>query len=69
MYGPWKGLEGMPFRAWVAALEALGYVVEWRVIGAADLGDPTDQQWELAPNASTTRATSSKEHEVGPRCI
>lgn len=41
---PLKGLKGMHFRAWVAALEALGYVVEWRIICAADLGDPTTRE-------------------------
>lgn len=33
--------KGEFFRAWVGKLRALGYVVEWRVLNAADYGAPT----------------------------
>lgn len=32
---------GETFRRWVKSLERLGYVVEWRVLNAADFGAPT----------------------------
>lgn len=35
---------GEHFREWKAALEALGYVVEWRVLCAADYGAPTTRK-------------------------
>ena len=37
---PIKSREGELFKAWVNALEALGYRVEWRVLNAADYGTP-----------------------------
>jgi DNA (cytosine-5)-methyltransferase 1 len=36
--------KGELFRAWVAALEACGYRVEWRTLCAADYGDPTTRR-------------------------
>lgn len=33
--------RGETFREWVAAFEALGYVVDWRILCAADYGAPT----------------------------
>ena len=36
--------KGEVFRAWVATLEALGYTVGWRVLRAADYGDPTTRE-------------------------
>ncbi|HYF37006.1 MAG TPA: DNA cytosine methyltransferase [Prosthecobacter sp.] len=36
--------KGELFRAWVKALEASGYRVEWRVLCAADYGDPTTRR-------------------------
>tara|TARA_R110000851_G_scaffold120002_2_gene248112 strand:- start:2226 stop:3677 length:1452 start_codon:yes stop_codon:yes gene_type:complete len=38
---PVKARKGETFRKFVAKLEALGYVVEWRVLNAADYGTPT----------------------------
>lgn len=37
---PIKSREGDLFHAWVTALEAIGYRVEWRVLNAADYGTP-----------------------------
>lgn len=37
---PIKKREGELFHAWVRALEAIGYRVEWRVLNAADYGTP-----------------------------
>lgn len=36
-----KKLEGSMFQAWTRVLQCLGYRVEWRLINAADYGDPT----------------------------
>lgn len=36
--------RGESFRAWVADLRGLGYQVEWRVLCAADYGDPTTRR-------------------------
>lgn len=41
---PVKSREGETFRAWVGALEGLGYRVEWRVLNAADYGDATTRE-------------------------
>jgi site-specific DNA-cytosine methylase len=41
---PLAGLEGLHFRAWVAALQALGFKVEWRIICCADYGDATTRE-------------------------
>jgi DNA (cytosine-5)-methyltransferase 1 len=38
---PIKERKGEDFRAFVADLQGLGYQVEWRVLCAADYGDPT----------------------------
>lgn len=38
---PLKTKRGATFLAWVGALESLGYSVDWRVLCAADYGDPT----------------------------
>lgn len=38
---PIKERKGEDFRAFVADLQGLGYAVEWRVLCAADYGDPT----------------------------
>ena len=39
-----KARRGEYFRRWVKALEAAGYVVEWRVLVACDFGDPTSRK-------------------------
>lgn len=36
--------EGDTFRAWIKAQQDLGYVVEWRVLNAADYGAPTSRR-------------------------
>lgn len=41
---PLASRKGEVFRAWVATLEALGYQVDWRVLRAADYGDPTTRE-------------------------
>jgi DNA (cytosine-5)-methyltransferase 1 len=41
---PIKGGLGAEFLRWVGALEKLGYRVEWRVLCAADYGDPTTRK-------------------------
>jgi len=41
---PLKSKRGETFRAWVRALESLGYRVEHRVLNAADYGDPTTRR-------------------------
>ena len=41
---PMKRLAGSCFRAWVAAIEARNYVVEWRILNCADYGDATTRR-------------------------
>lgn len=41
---PLKRKRGATFRAWVGMLESLGYRVEWRILCAADFGDPTTRE-------------------------
>ena len=41
---PLKSKRGMTFRAFVAALESLDYTVDWRILNAADYGDPTTRR-------------------------
>lgn len=41
---PVSSRKGETFRAWVAALESLGYRVEWRTLNAADYGDATTRK-------------------------
>lgn len=41
---PLKSKRGETFRAWVATLESLGYRVDWRLLCAADYGDPTTRK-------------------------
>lgn len=36
--------KGDTFRAWVAMLESLGYKVDWRILCAANYGDPTTRE-------------------------
>lgn len=38
---PIKAKKGLYFEAWVQALWAMGYAVEWRLLNAADFGDAT----------------------------
>jgi DNA (cytosine-5)-methyltransferase 1 len=41
---PLKTKRGATFLAWVSSLESLGYTVDWRVLCAADYGDPTTRR-------------------------
>ncbi|HYG22743.1 MAG TPA: DNA cytosine methyltransferase [Verrucomicrobiae bacterium] len=41
---PLKTKKGEVFSAWVSCLESLGYRVDWRVLCAADYGDPTTRK-------------------------
>lgn len=41
---PNRRLKGKYFLAWVGALEAAGFKVEWRVLNAADFGDATTRE-------------------------
>lgn len=41
---PLKSKRGHTFRAWVTTLESLGYRVDWRILCAADYGDPTTRK-------------------------
>lgn len=41
---PIKARAGEDFRAFVERLEVMGYVVEWRVLNAADFGAPTSRR-------------------------
>lgn len=41
---PIKSRRGEYFRAWVAALEAVGFKVDWKVVCCADFGDPTTRR-------------------------
>ncbi len=41
---PLKSKKGATFRAWIATLESLGYRVGWRILCAADYGDPTTRR-------------------------
>lgn len=41
---PIRDRSGETFRKWVSRLEAAGYVVEWRVLCAADYGAPTTRR-------------------------
>lgn len=51
-WGPCSLVTGRPipsrrgeyFRAWVAALEAVGFRVDWKVVCCADFGDPTTRR-------------------------
>lgn len=38
---PMKSKKGETFKAFINTLESLGYRVEWRILNAADYGDPT----------------------------
>lgn len=43
-YVPDPAAKGRTFKKWVAALKKLGYVVEWKVLCAADYGVPTTRR-------------------------
>jgi len=38
------GQKGKTFRAFVASIRSLGYTVDWRILCAADYGDPTTRK-------------------------
>jgi DNA (cytosine-5)-methyltransferase 1 len=41
---PIESRKGETFRAWIQAIESHGYHVEWRILCAADFGDPTTRK-------------------------
>jgi DNA (cytosine-5)-methyltransferase 1 len=41
---PIQSLRGKTFRAFISGLRSLGYSVDWRVLTAADYGDPTTRR-------------------------
>jgi len=41
---PIKKRKGETFRAFIAALQSLGYIVDWKILTAADYGDPTTRR-------------------------
>ncbi len=41
---PIKTLRGECFKAWVAALKARNYIVDWRIVNCADYGDATSRR-------------------------
>jgi DNA (cytosine-5)-methyltransferase 1 len=41
---PLASKRGQTFQAFLDALRSLGYVVDWRILNAADYGDPTTRQ-------------------------
>lgn len=41
---PIKSKRGACFKAWVAALEARNYIVDWRIVNCADFGDATTRR-------------------------
>lgn len=41
---PIKSRKGETFRAWLNALDSLGYTLEWQVVNCADYGDPTTRK-------------------------
>jgi len=69
---PLKSKKGETFKAFIAALRSLGYKVEWRVLNAADYGDPTTRErlfimakrgnrritWPVPTHAARTKQTS-----------
>jgi DNA (cytosine-5)-methyltransferase 1 len=41
---PVQSLKGKTFRAFISSLQSLGYTVDWRILCAADYGDPTTRR-------------------------
>lgn len=41
---PLKSRKGELFQAWLAAIRAIGYSVDYKILNAADYGDPTTRQ-------------------------
>jgi DNA (cytosine-5)-methyltransferase 1 len=41
---PIKNLKGKTFRAFITSLRSLGYTVDWKILIAADYGDPTTRR-------------------------
>jgi DNA (cytosine-5)-methyltransferase 1 len=41
---PVQSLKGKTFRAFISGLRSLGYTVDWRILCAADYGDPTTRR-------------------------
>jgi DNA (cytosine-5)-methyltransferase 1 len=60
---PIPGRKGEYFRAWIAALEAIGFRVQYRVLCAADFGDPTTRRRFFLIGCSDKRALRWPEPE------
>ena len=41
---PIKSQKGKTFKAFITSLQSLGYMVDWRILTAADYGDPTTRR-------------------------
>jgi len=41
---PLKSKKGQTFKAWVGMIKSLGYTVDWKILRAADFGDPTTRR-------------------------
>ncbi len=41
---PIESMKGATFKAFCGALQSLGYTIEWRILNAADYGDPTTRR-------------------------
>ena len=61
---PLRSRKGETFTAWVAAIESLGYRVSWRILNAADYGDPTTRRrlFVVARRGRTKPAWPSATH-------
>lgn len=58
---PDKDREGETFKAWITCFESMGYTVEWKVLQAADYGDPTTRERLFV------QATRGKRRPVWPK--
>jgi DNA (cytosine-5)-methyltransferase 1 len=65
---PLKSGRGKTFEAFVSALRALGYKVDWRVLCAADYGDPTTRRrlFLQAVRGGARILWPEPTHSVGP---
>jgi len=62
---PDKSRKGETFKAFVAAVISLGYVVEWRVLNAADYGDATSRKRLFVQASRSGKITWPKATHAG----
>jgi DNA (cytosine-5)-methyltransferase 1 len=62
---PDKTRKGQTFKAFIAALESLGYVVEWRVQNAADFGEATSRRRLFIQAARSGKVTWPETSHAG----